>query len=534
MMPLIIVCTLSLVIFSPVHGSDFIKYQGLPHSSSIFCDPPELPVSLKFLYDSCDLGYLFVAVDKESADDLLLYTHDGSEFQDPVLLHTHPDGIRGMAIAIGSDDTFHIVWVDRKKSWDEARLWYMTVKDNIPGLPVMLETNGYPTWYPMLDVDSSNDVHVVFSSDMKSLIYIRTLNHQFQPLSKLDIDTDGRYMELDLAVGKNGNVLFVCNDNPGLWLVEHDGQHFSEPILVEDILASPKQPWVISDFEGNFHLFYMSSTSRASGLKVGQFFHRACSSSLELGEPEQINHDSGSYLWPEPVIDHDGIIHVLTYMSEVDDEWGTIYYGYLYHNNGYGFGNAEIVTPPCYGAISIFNRFGFDIRSDGRLGLYMYSNINGYGQADLYLAQFERKYFQEPVVYTNVTRAGRFVYLDYRDNIFVDLSIYNPTQDTIVVDLISMLYVEFRYTPEYPYRPDVYLFLTDQPTYPDFTEEPYYFHLFLKPGDSYQHIPLYEIDMSPLSKPGEVYFYSWIVTVLLDPDTKAVIGRYYSVGFIFE
>ena len=121
-----------------------------------------------------------------------------------------------------------------------------------------------------------------------------------------------------------------------------------------------------------------------------------------------------------------------------------------------------------------------------------------------------------------------YQYLDYRDLIFIDLSLYNPLSETLRADL----YILFNYSALM--HASSFYYLSSDPYYPSFSVNPSCFPLLLEPGEWYQHLPLLCIDMSPLGPKGINDFDGRFFAALFDPASGEMINDYSTAFFTYN
>ena len=500
---LIILIILFVHTVGPVVQASYISYELNYIDGKGF---EERPQCLTFNFDDSNTGIIFWS-HRVGADSMLrCFKADATGVSPETELGILPGCGHGLSVSKGPDGIFHLVWVN-----DERDLYYTRYDGTGILEPIQLDTAGFPVVeYPVIDVAQTGDVHIGFAGGNRDLIYIRTVEGVFQPPLQCFIPGD-RFFKcpMDLDCGSGNFPVFVSNNKSGqLFVFTFDGVGFTDPTLVPEANSSREKPWILVEDDGKIHLIYNGSHTRASGKSYTQGYHQEGYLDSGFGVKEMIDHDSEPFSWQEPILDSEGCIHVVGVRDYYNDYPGEK--GYYFFNNDYGFGNYELITQVA-GGVNLNNIICFDIDTLGNISILAYN----WDVASFDVTNYTRLHPTEPEIKIKVSSNSPS--LDYRDLIYVDLSYYNSLHRAFYADLV----VIFEYYNGTDQNPVFYL--SADPIYPSFSENPVFFPILLHAGDWHQHIPLLCVDMSTLGPKGLSVLTGTFYAALLDHFTGKLI-----------
>ena len=509
-----VVSSLIISTATPVLHAGYINFEYEDECSII---GSHFPRSLNFNFDPEGAGIIFWAYEQDGDATLLMFKLQDNAVLPEVDLGILPGGCNGLSTAMGPDGHFHLVWVN-----GSGELYYTEFDGTSILDPMHLDTAGFTVAaFPMIDVAHTGDVHIGFPGGSQDIIYIRSVDGEFQPPLQLFLNGKAGVFSMDLDCGAGDFPVFTVNNANGeLFVFSFDGDGFTDPVSVPGANPVSGKPWILVEDTGKIHLFFNSRHTRVSGKKFIQGYHQAGYLDSGFEEKEMIDHDAETFEWMEPRIDSQGVIYILG-IREYDDglnDWR----GYLFFKNGYTFGNYELISYPSESLpIDTYQPFVYDSFLNEKMAIVTLHS-DGFATVSI----FKRIEPEEPEVKINVSYD--YLDLDYQDLIFIDLSLCNPLSSVLYADL----YILFEYNPLI--GGIQYYYLSAEPVYPAFSEVPVPFHLNLQPGDWYQHLPLLSIDMSPLGPEGINDFDGDFFAALFDPETGEMINIYSTAFFKYD
>jgi hypothetical protein len=351
--------------------------------------------------------------------------HDGSGWSEDIQIAGGTGHARNPAIAVGPDNTIHVVWVDYRDD-QVGEIYYMKSVDGEWGVEERLtESSGYVQG-PSIAVDGSGDIHIVFYDSRSSewqIYYLENDGSGWQPEVALTAADGDRGLPC-VATDSQGNVHVVwydCrNHNSDIYYRRHNGSEWEPEVDLVDWIGKSWGGYITvgpddrlhlvwhDDVSGDFEIYYMhhdgytwsveKRLTNASGVSANavaavdgdgrinvvwrddrdgnrEIYHKRFTGS-EWGPDHRLTAAPGNSIFPSVAIEPDGRVHLVWEDSRHNNS--EIYYK-LMHPNGCPagvevevhrdrFGITDVVPNPGWHSSEV--RFGLVTKSPAEVSVF--------------------------------------------------------------------------------------------------------------------------------------------------------------------